>query len=137
MPIPGINHKFDSREQGFTLHVIEMTVGGTGAVASVDGKGFAASGVASGELGGIVRDGVGEYTITLPGYGGVQRIVPHYPLIFDGVVGDGKNALMTNRSAGNREFSWSFVDNATDAAEELSSGSVVIFQVLVKQSSVS
>ena len=134
MPIPGILHPLKSREAGWDLHVIELTVGATGAVTSVDGKGMATTGTASGELGGIVRNGVGDYTVTLPGYGGVQKIVPLECSVIDGAVGDSKSFAFV-RTASARTLQILCVDNATDAAEELSSGTVLVIPILVKNGS--
>ena len=135
MPIPGILHPLKSREAGWDLHVIEVTFGAGQAISSVDGKGMATDGVATGQLGGVVDDGTGLLTITLPGYGGVQKIVPLTPVIVDGSVGDVKSFLVTDRTTSARTVSYMFVDGATDAAEDLTSGSVVFFPFLVKNGS--
>jgi len=136
MPVPGIKHKVQSREMGWELHIVELTVGSTGAVSSVDGKGWSTSGAASAELGTVVRNGVGDYSFTLPGYGGVQKIVPMEPVIVDGAVGDTKSFVFSVRTPSSRLLRLLCVDGATDAAEELTSGTVLLLAMWIKQGSV-
>lgn len=137
MPITGVKHKFEASEQGWELHTVEMTVGSSGAVASLSGKRFASDGTAAGELGGIALSSTSVYTVTLPGYGGVQDILPLTPVILDGALGDAKVPLLSARTVGSRTFAWTFLDQLTAAEEELTDGTVVLFPVLVKQGSVS
>lgn len=115
---------------------MELTVGAVGAVTSVDGKSFATGGTPSGDLGGIVRDGVGQYTVTLPGRGGVQKIMPFQPVILDGAAADAKVPLLNARTPASRTFQFTFLDQLTAAAEELTSGTVVLFQVLVNRGTI-
>ena len=60
---------------GRVLLSVKFAIGATGAVGAIDGKGFAAT-AALPYKGSVVRDDVGTYTITLPGRGAVQDIIP-------------------------------------------------------------
>lgn len=138
MPLTNIKSKsgLASLEQGWVHLECKLTVGGTGAVSAVDGKGFN-DGASSGELGGIVRDDVGDYTITLPGRGGFQDIMPLNPVIQDGAAVDVRHVLVTAITASSRTVSYTFFDADTPAATDPTEGSIIHFHFLVKDGSVS
>lgn len=133
-----IKQPFHSLERGWTLVNCALTVGATGAVTAVSGKRFATDGTATGSLGGIARDSEAVYTVTLPGTGGLQEIIPLTPVIVDGTAAtDARVAICTARSASARTVTWTFLSLDTPGVSELSSGGVVEFQFLVRDSSVS
>lgn len=137
MPVTGIMEKFVAREAGWHLQLVKLTVGATGAVSSVDGKGWASDGTRVGELGGIVRDSEAVYTLTLPGYGGVQNVFLLAPVIEDGSAGDVHIALLSAKTLASSTIQLTFVDlDGTPSADELSDGTVVHIAFLVKNSSV-
>lgn len=136
MPLTHIKQPFMALERDFTLLHVTLTVGSTGAVSAVSGRGFA-NGAASGELGGIARSSEAVYVVTLPGTGALQEIVPFAPVILDGDAGDARHALVTARSLSARTVTFTFLDLDTPAASELTSGSVVEFVFLVRDKTVS
>ena len=136
MPLTIIKKPLKSLEQGWVLVNAKLTTGATGAVTTVSGKGFA-NGAASGELGGIVRDDTGDYTVTLPGRGGLQAIIPMFPMITDGSASDVRHVLVTAVSTSARTVAFTFLDADTPAATDPANGSVIDFTFLVRDSSVS
>lgn len=139
MSLTNITQPLCALERGWCLVKVDLTVGATGAVSAVSGKGFA-NGAPSGEQGGITRTSEGLYVITLPGRGGVQEICPLQPVIRDGAAADYRPTLLTAVSASARTFSWTFLTADTPAAsgvDDPTSGSVITFFAFVKQSSVS
>jgi hypothetical protein len=109
MPLNTSKQPFKALERGLTLLRCRLTVGATGAVSAVDGVQFA-NGAASGYLGGITRNSAGVYTITWPGLGGYNDLIPLAPVIVDGAVADGRLALLTGRTASARTCQWTFLD---------------------------
>lgn len=136
MALTSITQDLVALERGWIFVHCTLTVGATGAVSAVSGKRFN-SGAASGENGGIVRDGTGVYTITLPGRGGLQEIFPLAPVIVDGDAADVRLTLCTDRTVSARTVEWTFLDADTPAATDPANGSVIEFGFLVRQSSVS
>lgn len=138
MPVTGIFQCMEALERGWHMQHVSLTVGGTGAVSAVSGKKYAVDGVATGEQGGIVRDSAGVYTLTLPGRGGVQEIVPVSAVMLDAAATDLRLPLVTARSTSARTITYSFVEpDGSPSVEEVPSGAVVEFVLLVRNSSVS
>lgn len=135
MPFTNIKaDKVMTLETSLTLVRCRLTVGATGAVSAVSGKGFN-SGAPTGELGGIVRDDTGDYTVTLPGRGGFQAIVPTFPMITDGAAADVRHVLVTAVTPSARTVAFTFLDADTPAATDPADGSVIDFVFLVDDSS--
>lgn len=136
MSFTTIKSKWEAFEKGWVHVHVKLTTGATGAVSVVDGKGFN-DGAPTGELGGIVRDDVGDYTITLPGRGGLQDIsLLADPVIVDGSASDVRHCLVTAITPASRTVAVTFLDADTPAATDPANGSVIHFHFLAKDGSV-
>jgi len=135
MPVTGIFEKFEAKERGWHLQHVKLVVGGTGAVVSVTGKEFA-DGAPEAALGGIVRTGTGVYEVTLPGRGGVQRLVAMPPQLASATPADARLCLVSAVSLADRSVDLTFTDT-TPAAADPATGTVIELVFLVKNSSVS
>lgn len=113
---------------------VSATITSSGAVASVVGKGFSTG---PSDTGTVARSAAGVYVITLPGRGAVQRIVPKCPVIQDGAPADLKLPMVTAMDLSARTITWTFFDalgDGTPAAEELTDGTIVHFNMDVHES---
>ena len=136
MPIIGVLDPVRALGKEWVLVQVTLTVGATGAVTSAVGRGFDTATPSGETAGGIVRVSEGVYTVTLPGRGSVQAIVPlGPPVIEDADAADAKVVTITAKSLSARTMTFTFWDAAAAAAvEELTEGSVVYFTFLVKNS---
>lgn len=120
---------------GWTLVRCQLTVGATGAVSAVSGKGFN-NGAATGDLGGFTRNSAGDYTITLPGSGGFQAIIPLSVQIIDSANTDVRFHRWDTITPSARTAQVAFSDADTPAATDPGNGSVIEFVFLVDDSTV-
>lgn len=102
-------------------------VGASGAVvaSSIKGVGFGTSAV-EGRQGSIVRNSAGRYTFTMPGRGPVQAIHPDIKAI----TAEDVRVTYEAEDLDARSVTIEFQD-ATNAAEELTSGDIISFMFLV------
>lgn len=129
-------YPMESLEPRLTLVRCRLTTGTTGAVSAVSGKGFATNGTPVGELGGVVRDAEAAYTITLPGRGGLQDIVPLAACVH-GATGAARWVVWTDVDLDDRTVSVSFQAEAVGGPEdeELPNAAAVDFTFLVRETS--
>lgn len=109
---------------------VEWAVGATGAVGTVTGDGWG-TGVLKGS---VTRDGVGVYTVVMPGSGSLAKL----QLISAHVLhaSDVRLPVPTARSLSARSITLTLYDLETPAATEASNGAVVIAHFLVQNTTV-
>ena len=137
MPISGLT--FDPiRAYGkeYVVLGLTLTVGASGAVASVKGKGWAADGTVhqSGFQGSVTKESAdGQYSIVLPGRGSVAGILPLQPVIEHATDALFATALAVDLD--DRKVTYQLRDDA-GAAANATSGAKVHFVLLVKNSNI-
>lgn len=138
MPLNGIT--FDPVQtygKEWKLMLLSVTVGASGAVASVDGKGWRSDGTAGTSInnGSVTKEATaGQYSIVLPGKGSVPRILPLQPVIEDAT--DVLHCTVVSKDLSARKITFQFWDADTPAATDLTDGTIVHFALWVKNSDI-
>lgn len=127
--------------KGWVLMALKVTIGSSGAVSSVDGKGWPSDGTASTapmQSGGVTHDTDGEYTITLPGNGSVHDI-----FLVNCAVEDASDLLIDQvktKDLSARSLTLLLTDPGSDtvspAAADPSDGTILHVTLLVKNSNI-
>ncbi len=134
MPIIGILDPIRALGKEYVIVTCSMLVGASGAVTSVTGRGFS-SALPSGETpGGIVKEATaGQYTVTLPGRGSVQAIIPLGAPVIEHAT-DVLHITVISKALSSRALTFQCWDADTPAATNPTSGAVLHFAFLVKNS---
>lgn len=121
---------------------LSLTVGASGAVSAVDGKGWKSDGTAGTSInnGSVTKEVAdGQYSIVLPGKGSVHKVVVLPPMIEDAT--DALLCTTIAKDLSAREVTLQFWGPTATAdtaliATELSDGTIVHFTILVKNSNI-
>lgn len=143
MPLNGIT--FDPVQvygKEWKVLFLSLTVGASGAVAAVDGKGWRSDGTAGTSInnGSVTKESTdGQYSIVVPGKGSVHKMIVLPPMIEDAT--DVLQCTTIAKDLSARKVTLQFwgptaADNTAPLATDLSSGTVVHFTILVKNSNI-
>lgn len=134
--MPLVRSNFERRHLSPLLVGVDVTlvVGASGAVTSASGKGFETGPADKGTV--VKETAAGQYTITFPGRGALQRIIPRYPVIEDTV--DAHQFSVIAKSLANRSVTVQFwgptaADDTALVETDLTSGTIVHFAFDVQE----